>query len=147
MCGIIFVNGKLLLIESGFGEVKFPGGGMEDGESDIDTLIRETLEETGYHIIFDCIKEFGEIEEKRLSTNEPMIWHQINRYYLCDIEEIKEECNYTYNEKKYRFHPVWYTLDDALEINRRMPEREGFNEWNQREYNVLKLIKETIGDI
>lgn len=140
--GIIFVDGKLLLIQSNFGEVKFPGGGMEDGESDIDTLVRETLEETGYHVILESIREFGEVEEIRLSTKELMIWHQINRYYYCDIEEIKEACSYTSNEKKYGFHQVWYTLDEALEINKDILQREGFNAWNQREYQVLKLIKE-----
>lgn len=32
--GIIFVGGKLLMIEDAFGEVKLPGGGMEPGEED-----------------------------------------------------------------------------------------------------------------
>ena len=31
--GIIFVDGKLLLIEDGKHEVKLPGGGQEEGES------------------------------------------------------------------------------------------------------------------
>ena len=142
--GIIFVDGKLLLIESKFGEVKCPGGGMEEGESDIDTLVRETLEETGYHVKLDSIREFGEVEEIRLAAHESMIWHQFNRYYFCDIKEIKEACKYTSNEKKYGFHQVWYTLDEALEINLNMLQREGINVRNHREYNVLKLIKEAI---
>lgn len=142
--GIIFVNKKLLLIRSNFGEVKFPGGGQENGENDFETLIRETLEETGYHVIADSIREFGEIEEKRLSTDEPMIWHQINRYYFCEIEEYKEECQYTENEKKYGFHQVWYSLDEAIQANQDMLCKEGVLAWNQREFNVLKLLKEFI---
>ena len=74
--GIIFVDGKLLLINSSFGELKFPGGGKEGEESDEETLIRETLEETGYRVIPETIRPFGEVEEKRLSVHEPMIWHQ-----------------------------------------------------------------------
>lgn len=142
--GIIFVNGKLLLIRSNFGEVKFPGGGQENGENDFETLIRETLEETGYHVIADSISEFGEIEEKRLSTDEPMIWHQMNRYYFCDVEENKDECQYTDNEKKYGFHQVWYSLDEAIQANQDMLCKEGILAWNQREFNVLKLLKEFI---
>lgn len=140
--GIIFVNGKLLLIRSGFGEVKFPGGGMEEGEDDITALVRETLEETGYHVIESSIREFGEVVEKRLSTNEPMIWHQINRYYFCEVDGGKEECNYTESEKECGFYQVFYTLDEAIKINEEMLEREGVRAWNQREYRVLKLLKE-----
>ena len=143
--GIIFVDGKLLLIRSDFGEVKFPGGGKEGDETDYDTLIRETLEETGFHVIPSSIREFGEVVEKRLSVHEPMIWHQINRYYFCDVEEFQEACHYTANELKHGFHQVWYTLDEAIKINEEMLSKEGRKAWNQREYNVLKLIKEAIG--
>lgn len=140
--GIIFADGKLLLIKSGFGEVKFPGGGQENGESDTDTLCRETLEETGYHVILDSVHEYGEVEELRLSTHEPMIWHQINRYYFCDVEQRQEECHYTDNEKRYGFHQVWLPLEEAVETNWRMLCREGALPWNQREYQVLKLLQE-----
>lgn len=140
--GIIFIDGKLLLIQSNFGEVKFPGGGQEKGESDMETLIRETLEETGYHVIEDSIVEFGEVEEKRLSTKEPMIWHQINRYYFCEVEEQQEECHYTANEQKYGFRQVLYSIDDAINLNQEMLGREGVLPWNHREYTVLKMLKE-----
>ena len=142
--GIIFLEGKLLLIQSCFGEVKFPGGGQESGESDHDTLIRETLEETGYHVIPDSIREFGEVEELRLSTLEPKIWHQINRYYFCDVDGEKEECHYTMSEQKHGFNQVCLTLDEAIECNWQMLCREGALPWNQREYQVLRLVKESL---
>lgn len=142
--GIIFVNQKLLLVQSCFGEVKFPGGGQENGESDMETLIRETLEETGYHVIPNSVRPFGEVIEKRLSTKEPMIWHQINRYYFCDVEEGQEECHYTENEEKYGFHQVWCTLEEAIAMNEEMLRREGSLPWNQREYRVLNMIKKAV---
>jgi len=120
--GIIFIDGKLLLVESSFGEIKLPGGGVEKNESDIDTLIRETYEETGYHIIPDSIKPFGEVEEKRLSIYEAKIWHQINRYYFCDVISIKDKCDYTEDENKDGFHQVFYTIDEAIKINEEMQE-------------------------
>lgn len=133
--GIIFINGKLLMIESTDGELKFPGGGTENGEDDIHTLIRETLEETGFSVIPETVREFGEIEEKRLALYENKIWHQINRYYFCEVGEQQSECDYSEKEKAHGFKPVWYTLDEAYEINRRRA-------WNQREYQALKLLKE-----
>ncbi|NMB96171.1 MAG: NUDIX domain-containing protein [Clostridiaceae bacterium] len=139
--GIIFIKRKLLLIQSDFGEVKFPGGGQEEGENDYQTLIRETLEETGYHVVPESIREFGEVLEKRLSVHEPMIWHQINRYYFCDVKDFQEECNYTNNERKYGFRQVLYTLDEAIKINQDLIDYEGKHTWNQRELNVLRLLK------
>lgn len=142
--GIIFVAGRLLMIENSFGEVKLPGGGIEPGEDDRQALIREVREETGYDVIPQSIKPFGEIEEKRLSVQEPMIWHQINRLYFCDVYPVQGECEYSGNEKKYQFRQVFYTLEEALEKNKKMLEKEGLQAWNQREYKTLLLLKEHI---
>lgn len=140
--GIIFVDGKLLMIEDSFGEVKLPGGGMEPGEEDYQVLIREVKEETGYDVIPESIMPFGEIEEKRLSVHEPMIWHQINRLYFCDVYPEKRLCEYSENEQKYGFQQVFYTIEEALEKNEIMLENEGRQAWNQREYRTLLLIRD-----
>lgn len=140
--GIIFVAGKLLMIESSFGEVKLPGGGMDQGEDEYQTLVREVKEETGYDVIPESIKPFGEIEEKRLAVYEPMIWHQINRLYFCDVYSEQGKCEYSKNEKEEGFHQVFYTIEEALEKNERMLEKEGLQAWNQREYKTLLLIRD-----
>lgn len=140
--GIIFVASKLLMIESSFGEVKLPGGGMDQGEDEYQTLVREVKEETGYDVIPESIKPFGEIEEKRLAVYEPMIWHQINRLYFCDVYSEQGKCEYSKNEKEEGFHQVFYTIEEALEKNERMLEKEGLQAWNQREYKTLLLIRD-----
>lgn len=140
--GIIFLDGKLLMIEDSFGEVKLPGGGIEKGEDDRQALLREVREETGYDVLPESIRPFGEIEEKRLSVHEPMIWHQISRLYFCDVAPEQGDCEYTANEKKYGFRRVLYTVDEALEKNRAMLAEEGERAWNQREYRTLLLLKE-----
>lgn len=61
--GIVFIDGKLLMIEDNFGEVKLPGGGIDSGEDDYKALVREVKEETGYDAILESIVSFGEIEE------------------------------------------------------------------------------------
>lgn len=138
---IVCVNGKLLLIQSKRGEIKLPGGGQEPGETDIDTLIRETLEETGYHVIPSSIREYGEVEEKRRSS-EGMLWHQINRYYFCDVEEEQDHCNYTEKEKSKGFQQVWYSLEDILSMMEVVLKKEAKEVWSQREYVVLKMIQD-----
>ena len=140
--GIIFIDGKLLMIENCFGEAKLPGGGIEGTEDETQALLREVKEETGYNVIPETITAFGEIEEKRLSVHEPMIWHHMSRLYFCDVHPERSQCNYTENEKKYGFRQVLYTLEEALAKNRAMMNREGKQPWNQREYHTLLLLQE-----
>ncbi|MBQ8798532.1 MAG: NUDIX domain-containing protein [Lachnospiraceae bacterium] len=140
--GIIFIDGKLLMIEDKYGEVKLPGGGIDPNEDDYQALVREVKEETGYDVNLETIVPFGEIEEKRLSVHEPMIWHQFSRLYFCDVYAEQGTCDYTENEKKHGFRQVLYTLDEALEKNRKMFGGEEEKAWNQREYRTLLLIKD-----
>lgn len=142
--GIIFVGEKLLMIEDSYGEVKLPGGSAEPGEDDHQALIREVKEETGYDVIPESIKPFGEIEEKRLSVHEPMLWHQINRLYFCDVYPEHGPCAYSENERRFGFHQVFYTIEEAMRKNENMLEAEGLQAWNQREYQTLLLLKERL---
>ncbi|MBE5905211.1 MAG: Cof-type HAD-IIB family hydrolase [Lachnospiraceae bacterium] len=142
--GIIFVDGKLALIENDFGEMKLPGGGIEEGESDEQALIREVKEETGYEVIPESITPFGEIEEKRASTFEPKIWHQISRLYFCEVRSERSACAYTDTEKELGFKPVLCTLEEAIAKNAQMLEKEGKQAWNQREYKTLLLIRDAM---
>ena len=140
--GIIFVEGKLLMIESDSGELKLPGGGLDDGEDDCQALVREVKEETGYDVIIHTIEPFGEIEEKRLSILEPKLWHQISRLYFCKVNLTKGQCKYTENEIKSGFRQVLYSIEDALEKSKGVLEKDGVQAWNQREYKTLLLIRD-----
>ena len=140
--GIIFVEGKLLMIESDSGELKLPGGGLDDGEDDCQALVREVKEETGYDVIIHTIEPFGEIEEKSLSILEPKLWHQISRLYFCKVNPTKGQCKYTENEIKSGFRQVLYSIEDALEKSKGVLEKDGVQAWNQREYKTLLLIRD-----
>jgi len=143
--GIIFLDGKLLLTENRYGEVKLPGGGVEAGEDDAAALIREVREETGYAVARASIRPFGEIEERRLSAEGDRIWHQLSRLYVCAVSGEPGPCRYSAAERRARFRPVLYTLEQAIQKNRAMLEREGKQTYNQREYRTLLLIRERLG--
>ena len=141
--GIIFVDGKLLLIQSAKGDVKFPGGGQEADEDDLTTLTREVLEETGYHIFEETVREFGEVEEIRLSK-EGKVWHQLSRYYFCDISQGQSACSYTESEQALGFKQVWLTLEQAINANRQMLTQNISELWVNREYKVLELLQKEL---
>ena len=86
---IIIKNGKVAMIHSlKYDYYKYPGGGIEPGESAVDALIRETAEEAGLTVVPDTIREYGYVHRIQKSTvEEDECFIQDNYYYLCDIEE------------------------------------------------------------
>lgn len=50
-CGTITIKGnKVLMVLQNLGHMSFPKGHVEDGETEEETAIRETLEETGIRV-------------------------------------------------------------------------------------------------
>ena len=87
---IIDENGRLAMVESLRDRCyKFPGGGIETGESHADALIRETMEETGLSIISESIRLFGMIREKRAGiVGEREIFEQFSYYYTAKVSDV-----------------------------------------------------------
>lgn len=142
MRGVIFINGKLLVVETGNGEIKLPGGGMEPGETEIETLVREVLEETGRRVIPESVELFYTIEERRPSFKEYALWHQISKIFYCDVDDSISEPRYTPGEIRKDMHVALMTVDEAIEKSRAIISGVDFKPWNTREYRTLLLIKE-----
>ncbi len=62
------------------------GGGIKEGETALEALLRESLEETGHKINVRCF--LGKAENHWVSSNYPN-WsqHNIGFFYLCQLEE------------------------------------------------------------
>ena len=89
---VIIRDGKVALVRSASeGFYLFPGGGIRRGESRINALIRETVEETGLTIIRSTIRELGMFREIRRSIYHNEIFDQRSYYYTakvkCEIEQ------------------------------------------------------------
>lgn len=143
---IIIKENKLALIKSDrFGEYKFPGGGKEDHESDIDTLIRETKEESGLKIILDSVKPYGMMKEKRKSVFDlESIFQMESYYYLCDAEDDISETNQDLYELEYGYKLHFIPIDEAIANNEKALIHQEQATWIERELCVLKDIKNNL---
>ena len=86
---LIIRDGKIAMIRSQkYNCYEFPGGGIEEGENPIDTVIRETMEEAGLLVIRDSVREYGLVHRIQKGVeDETECFIQDNFYYLCEVEE------------------------------------------------------------
>ena len=138
---LIVSDGKIAMIHSLENDFyKFPGGGIEQGESKENALIRETLEETGLHIIPDSIEEFGYIHRiLRSLIYEDECFIQNNYYYFCKVTDEISVPKYTGSELAEKFVPEFVDPRIAYEKNSRVIKDDGMV---YRENIVLKLLIE-----
>ena len=137
---IIFVDDKLLMIESADGDLKFPGGGAEGNESAVEALKREVTEETGF-IIKDVISQIGTTTEFKADKFEKeAFFEMISHYFICSLSEDKAETNMDEYELELQMRHVWISLEDAIEQNNRVLNNK-HNFWIERELRVLNELK------
>lgn len=84
--GIIQRDGKVAMMHSlKYDYYKLPGGGMEEGETLEETLIREVAEESGLQVIPQSIREFGYVQRIEKGKWED-IFLQENYYFFCQAQ-------------------------------------------------------------
>jgi len=101
------------------GFYKFPGGGVEPGEEHIDTLIRETEEETGLVIKENTIRDYGFFVECRRSIYEEAIFEQKSYYYSAEVEDELRPIKLDEYEKILDYELEWIDIQDAIKINKK----------------------------
>ncbi|TFD99505.1 NUDIX domain-containing protein [Jeotgalibacillus salarius] len=136
------VNNHILLVQSNRGDYKFPGGGVEKGESQGAGLVREVREETGY---INCIvkEKAGIVIERRVDEYKTdVLFEMTSHYYICELtNEEKMLQQLDEYESILDFTPKWVSLNDAIEQNENLIKEFEKNSWLQREAFVLKEIQ------
>jgi len=117
--GIIIKNGKLALVYSRkYDYYSFAGGGLNNGETNEDALIREIREELGLNVIPESIREYGLIVRKEKGAIDDL-FIQENYYYLCDVSDQVTAQQLEGYEIDEAYELRWVTPSEILETNRK----------------------------
>ena len=139
---IIISNGKIAMIHSKkYDYYKFPGGGIENEEDPIETMIRETQEEAGLTVIPETVKEYGYVHRIQRSDNDPSeCFIQDNYYYLCDAADGLVSQNLDEYEKKESYQLEYVEPSLAIQKNRSVKDSPYNRMMFEREARVLEML-------
>ena len=139
---IMIRNGKLAMIHSQkYDYYKFPGGGIEKGETPIEAMIRETQEEAGLIVIPETVKEYGYVHRIQKSDHNPSeCFVQDNYYYLCDAVDGSVSQNLDDYEKEESYQLEYVEPSVAIEKNRRVKESPYNRMMFEREARVVEML-------
>ena len=143
--GIIRKGTQYLMIYSKYGDYKFPGGGVEQGETLEDAVIREVQEETGFLVIRSSLKEYGTVFERRKGEYDNIL-EMDSHYFICEVEAEAGSRNLDEYEEEYDYQIVWMTLQEAMERNSQVYDLETCP-WVIRDTKVMEYLaeKENVG--
>ena len=142
--GIILQSGKVAMIHScRDGYYKFPGGGIEAGESLVEAMQREVREEAGLVVRPETVREYGCVHRiQRNPGNPEEIFLQDNFYYICEAaEEILPPQMEDY-EAAAGFAPVFVDAREAIRVNRALAPGSRYQVMLLREARVLEMLIE-----
>lgn len=91
---------------------QLPGGGIENGESIVEALKRETKEETGW--LISDIKPIGYTLEKREDKRNTHSWGKDISYVFKATPVKQVGTNYTDDEIAEGFESIWLSLKDFI---------------------------------
>ena len=148
--GIILRDGKVAMMYSKkYNYYKLPGGGMDQGETYIDTLIREVREESGLVVKPETIKEFGYVKRIEKGRYED-IFIQENFYYTCEAEEGLVAQDLDDYEAEEEFTLEFVTPEKIIDVNENGNHLEKekiitFQGMIARENRVIRMLQEELG--
>jgi len=141
--GIIRDGQKLLMIYSTQnGDYKFPGGGVDAGETHQQALAREIHEECGA-VVAKIGPGFGKIIEYDIPVEpEYAVFKMTSFYYRCQVEDGLGAQRLDDYEQEMGFQPVWIEIEQALQTNRTILQSKDYADfpWVPRDTFVLDLL-------
>ena len=140
--GVILRGRNLLMIySSNVGDYKFPGGGVGDGETHVQALIREVQEECGMSVL-QVGSEIGAVIEYDVPLeNDYEVFKMTSHYYQCEVQDWFGTQKLDGYEQDLGFKPVWIDIDDSIQLNKDLLHMNKSPRWLKREIFVLEYIQ------
>ena len=142
--GMARKDGKYLMVTGDDGAFRFPGGGVEAGESLAGTMCREVKEESGYTIRRASTKEYAVVRERRKGLIADILEME-STYFLCEIEGGAGEQSLDEGEAADGLRPVWMGLEEALAVNRQLLESAD-GKWSPRIMREILVMEQLLED-
>lgn len=144
---IIMEQGKILMVLSNRGYYKLPGGGVDQGESHAEALVREVAEETGF---MNCrvLEMLGTVSEQRPDQSLPdTYFHMESLHFLCELNTKEQVAQSLMGyEMEEGYLPVWVSLQEAIDTNNLAYETDESLLFIPRENFVLEWLKSNVED-
>jgi len=139
--GVLSRGRELLLLASRHGDYKFPGGGVEPGESFESALRREFREECAYDAVAVGAELATTREEVPAIDAEYDVFGMTSYYFECSGGTPAGDQQLEGYEAELELTPQWVTVDTALAANRGVMEGGGgVMRWLARETVVLEWL-------
>lgn len=145
---IILRGGRVAMVHSlKYDYYKFPGGGIEAGESHLDALLRETREEAGLRILPESVRSYGVVPRAErepangIHAGEYDFFTQDNFYSLVSAAPERTAQELDDYEAEEGYTPEWVAPETAIAANRRPDHGPVSAVMIEREARVLEMLR------
>lgn len=137
---VVLPDGRLLMTTTDeYHEYVFAGGGAEEGEDDLATLVREVSEETGYAVQTQSCTPFAYVEDVRNRDDLGLNLTMVSKYFLCRAKR-EGAAHLDAREAKTGLRPCAVSLEEALRSNGELLGRKHLF-WVARDQAVLEMLR------
>jgi len=143
--GVILRGRTLLMVYSSkVGDYDFPGGGMDEGETHAQALIREIQEECG-----TCVVQIGSEIGAVIEYDFPMeldhdVFKMTSHFYRCEVQDGFGPQKLEDYEQALGLTPVWIDIEHAIQSNKTLLHSDNAPKWLKKDIFVLEYIQQSL---